>query len=151
MVALVPAYSHGGSGSSTWPAIPGTAVGAGNPISLLSGQGAGDGMIRCYNHGTASVVFVVEDSEGALTAGAPPSSSWQVIPLTWSQQTIQLDAGEAATLFVGGRGPWIRTRITAITTGGSLESYINVLQLTKGTTPVSAQNPLLSNNATEGL
>lgn len=148
---VTPAYSHGGS-SSSWPAVAGTAIGAGNPISLLSGQGVGDCVFHCFNRGTAAVTFVVEESGGALnsTTGLPPTNSWEIIPLTWTQQTITLAAGDSASLPIGSRGPWLRTRITAINTGGQLESFVSLLQLTKIVVPVSAQNPIKANVATEG-
>lgn len=144
---LTPAYSHGTS-------VPGTATGAGLPISLLSATGGtGSALLRCFNRGTANVSFRVEQSSSALNTrlGTPAANSWQTIPLTWKQDVIILQAGEDICLPLDDRGPWVRTYITAVVTGGQLESSVSLVHLDQTKTPVSAQNPTATNAATEGM
>lgn len=154
---VTPAYSHGGTAPRGWTAIPGTSVGAGNPIAVFHALPMPSGTLVCYNSGTAPVTFAIEAGGGALSNGQPPADGWILYPFCIRRrisQTFTLNAGDNVGFAMERMPcilPWIRTRITSIASGGNLVSYVSAMTHNPALAVVSAQNPLLMNSATEGM
>lgn len=148
-----PAYSHGGPGTPGWPAVLGTTVSNGNPITILSATREGRGTLACFNKGTTTVSFVIEGNGGIATSGAPPSDEWVLFPVLIGNMIVQamtLGPGDNVAFVTIPELHYVRTRITLAVPGCNLVSYVPLLYLEEGQ-PVSAHNPRLENNATQGM
>jgi hypothetical protein len=115
---FVPTYSHGGSSVPGFPAVAGTATGAGRPISVIGAIQSCSLQIVCTG-GTATVR--IEASGAALdSTGNPPSTSWT----DESGGGYALTAGQTVFKSIpASRAPFWRTYISAIA-GATVTSYI---------------------------
>lgn len=132
-MGYAPCYSHGGSGAPGRSAVPGTATGAGLPISVLNAIQSCAMYIKVTG-GTATVK--VECNGTAIdSTGNPNSAGWMDI----SDGGLVFTAGDVFyKLIPATKAPFWRTNITAIS-GATVESGISQIIVAGPNGPMAAR------------
>ncbi len=138
-----PVYSHGGPSMQGFPAIPGTADGAGNPIYIIEAQV--NPALNIFWSGTG-VTVLVEGNGGAIdpTTGLPPAGEW----VDYSAGGYAMVNGDFLSKSLPRAIPCWRTRmtLTVLGPGTGLTSYVPCIVTPNGLF-VSAGRPTTSANA----
>jgi len=140
---FVPCFSHGGSTSQGWTAVPGTTQSSGNPIDVSGADPERERWpvmwIFCSG-GTATVL--IEANGGQLdSTNNPPSTLWGDI----SSGGYALTAGTYVAKRLPPQSLYVRTRISAIS-GATVQSFVPSIYLADGR-HVSASHPKISSSA----
>jgi hypothetical protein len=143
-----PVYSHGGSDEGGYPAIPGTGVSSGRPISTLGAAQEGHALYLALSGTTGQTKTVLVEGQGGQVDanGNLPAAEWQDYSGGGYVMVVGAANATATLAKVLPRAiPYWRTRIISAPDASVLNSYCPGVigidgRLTKANRPALATN-----------